>query len=515
MEAIPASVPFRLPRRAPRPRIAGVQQVFVTGAPGEEIHVDAQGRARVRFLWDRATSGDDKASLPIRVMQPNTPGSMLLPRVGWEMMAAFEDGDPDRPYLLGRTYNAKSPPPFGLPANKTVTALGTLSSPGGGKLNRIHFDDAAGKQNVTIAAGFGKSTTVANNMVTQTAKNEGLTVKASQSRTVGATEDVSVTQAYLNSLGSQSATVGGMQKIYVKGDQTVSVGSETVLVGGAVLEKVGNPVSGALALAKAAAMSGAGALGTAGSVITKAVQLGEAGYQGYQKGGLAGAARAAGGAAANMAVNEALSGIPGASDLLGKIEESHPPPWAEKPAAPGPDSAGGGAGGASDSAGAGGPGPGYRNTSVTGPITELVGGAVAMITPGSVNWSTIGVSTLLVGGSHSIKAGQAGAKTLGIGSDTLGSFKITVSGGITRDVKGPINTTIAGSLTSKAGGKHSIKAGGALTFKVGGPLKMTASKVSFVVGGSTLTVTPSGLLLDAGNVVVTGFTTQKKPSDHS
>ncbi|MFO0759558.1 MAG: type VI secretion system tip protein TssI/VgrG [Byssovorax sp.] len=514
VESIPVSVPYRLPRRTPRPRIAGVQQVFVTGAPGEEIHVDNQGRARVRFLWDRATSGDDKASLPIRVMQPNTPGSMLLPRVGWEVMAAFEDGDPDRPYILGRVYNAKSPPPFGLPANKTVTALGTMSSPGGAKLNQIRFDDAAGRQNVAVTAAFGKSTTVANDMMTQTVKNEAITVKASQSLTVSANEDVSVTEAYRSSLGSQSATVGGSQKIFVKGDMNIGTGSETVLVGGAVLEKVGNPVAGAKNLAKAAALTGAGALGAAGSVITKAYALGEAGYAGYQRGGLSGMASGMAGAGANMIVQQGLSGVPGASDLLGKIQEASPPPWAEKPAS-GADAAGGGASGGSDTAGPAGPGPGHRNTSITGPITELVGGAVGAITPGSLSWSTIGASTLLVGGSHAIKAGQAGSRTLGVASDTVGSFKITVAGAITRNVKGPINTTIAGSLKSKAGGKHSIKAGGSLSFKVGGGLKLTASKVSFVVGGATLTVSPDGLLLDAGDVTITGFTTQKKPSDHS
>ncbi len=514
VEAIPSSVPFRLPHRTPRPRVAGVQQVFVTGAPGEEIHVDAQGRARVRFLWDRATSGDDKASLPIRVMQPNTPGSMLLPRVGWEVMAAFEDGDPDRPYILGRVYNAKSVPPFGLPANKTVTALGTMSSPGAGKLNQIRFDDAAGRQNVAFIAGFGKSTTVANDMMTQTVKNEGITVKASQSTTVSANEDVSVTEAYRSSLGSQSATVGGTQKIFVKGDMNVGTGSETVLVGGAVLEKVGNPVAGAKNLAKAAALTGAGALGTVGGLATKAYALGEAGYAGYQRGGLSGMARGVAGAGANMAMQEALGGVPGASDLLGKIQETSPPPWAEQPAS-GANAAGGGASGGSDTAGPAGPGPGHRNTSIKGPITELVGGSVGMVTPGSLSWSTIGASTLLVGGSHSIKAGQAGTRTLGLASDTVGSFKITVTGAITRSVKGPINTTIAGSLKSKAGGKHSIKAGGALSFKVGGGLKLTASKVSFIVGGTTLTISPDGLLLDAGNVTITGFTTQKKPSDHS
>lgn len=515
VDAIPHNVPFRLPHATPRPSLAGLQPVFVTGAPGEEIHVDAQGRVRARFLWNRESTNDDKSSLPIRVMQPNTPGSMLLPRVGWEVLAAFEDGDPDRPYVIGRTYNAKQVPPFSLPANKTVTAIGTSSSPGGSRQNQIRFDDAAGRQNMSFAAGFGKSTSVSNDMLTQTVKNEALTIKASQSRTVAATEDVSVTQAYIVSAASQSATVGGMQKIYVKGDMNVGVGSETVLVGGACLEKVGNPVAGAKNLGKAAALAGAGALGAVGGAVVKGVALAEAGYAGYQKGGLSGMAKGVAGAGVQMAVGQALGGMPGASDLLGAIQEAVPPPWAEKPAAGGPQAAGGGAAGAGDAAGPAGPGPGHRNTSVHGAFTELVGGAVGMVTPGSCSWSTIGASTLLIGGSHSVKAGQSGSRTLGIASDTLGSFKITTSGAITRDIKGALNTTIAGSLNSTASGSHSIKAGAALSIKVAGALKMTGAKVTFIVGGAKLATTSSGLLIEAGTIKVTGFTKQAKPTGHS
>ncbi len=514
VDAIPKGIPYRLPCATPRPRIAGIQPVFVTGAPGEEIHVDSQGRVRARFQWHRASTNDDKSSLPIRVMQPNTPGSMLLPRVGWEVLAAFEDGDPDCPYILGRTYNAKQIPPYTLPANKTVTVIGTASSPGGGRQNQIRFDDAAGRQNISFAAGFGKSTTVANDMLTQTVKNEALTVNASQSRSVGATEDVSVTQGYVNSAASQSATVGGSQKIYVKGNLTVGVGSETVLVGGACLEKVGNPVAGAKNLATAAALQGAGELGSVGGALVKGAQLAQAGYDGYQKGGLAGMAKGVAGAGAQMAVSQALGGIPGASNLLGAIQEAAPAPWAEKKAPAGGDAAGGGAAGAGDTGGPAGPGPGHRDTSVKGAMTELVGGAVAMITPGSCGWSTIGASTLLIGGSHSVKAGKSGSRTLGMASDTVGSLKITTAGAIIRDIKGPINTTIAGTLNSTATGSHSIKAGAALSIKVGGALKMTASKVSFIVGSATVTTSPDGVLLDAGTITITGFTKQAKPTGH-
>ena len=37
----------------------------------------------------------------------------------------FEDGDPDRPLVLGRSYNGKQLPPLALPASKTVTSIAT------------------------------------------------------------------------------------------------------------------------------------------------------------------------------------------------------------------------------------------------------------------------------------------------------------------------------------------------------------------------------------------------------
>ncbi|WP_437646545.1 type VI secretion system Vgr family protein [Sorangium sp. So ce362] len=511
VEAIPLDVPFRLPRTSPRAQMGGVHTAKVTGSSGEEIHTDRQGRIKVRFPWDREGPEDDKSSLPVRVMQPNTPGSMVIPRVGWEILVMFEDGDPDRPFVLGRTYNAKSPPPMSLPANKTMTALLTLASPGGARQNAITFDDAAGRQHVAIAAGFNKTMTVANNMLTQTVKNENIVITGSQGRSVGSSEDVSVTQGLLSAVGSQSATVGGMQKIWVKGFMTVAVGSETVLVGGAVLEKVGDPVSGLKSLAVSAAISGAGQLGTIGGLVSKGATRAQAGYRGYQQGGFSGMLRGVGGAAAGVVA----AMIPGGEAVLSQINSSLPVPWKDPPPAAGSQEVGGGGSGASSSSSTGGPGLGYRITNVKGAMTEIIGSNYAMVTPGSSSWSTVGPSTLLIGGSHSTKALTASFDTLGASTETLGSLSIKTSGQIVRSVSGAISTTIAGALNSKAGGKHVIRAEAALKIKVGGSLTMTGSHVTFVCGESKVIASSGGIVLEAPKIKVSRGSKQSKETTHA
>jgi type VI secretion system secreted protein VgrG len=441
------------------------------------------------------------------------PGSMLLPRVGWEVLVLFEDGDPDRPIVLGRTYNAKEPPPRSLPANKTMTCLATSSSPGAGKQNSITFDDGAGRQHVAFSAGNDKTLSVAANMVAQTAKNEKHGVSGSQSRSVGADEHVSVGQAYAVAVGSQSASVGGSQTVYVKGDFSVGVGSEAVMIGGALLEQVGNPASGAANLALSAAISGAAALGSAGGIMAGAAGFAKGAWDGAQKGGATGA----GAAAAQGLLGMAASMVPGGDAILSAVQGvGAPAPWDEAKQPAGAQEGGGGAGGgASDASGPAGPGPGHRNTAVKGAMTELIGAVYSVTTPGSIMWITAGPSTILVGGSHSTLTAKASVSTAGASSETVGCLNIRSKGHIERVVKGVVSSTIAGSLTSSAAGMHSIKAGGAVTMRIGGALTLSGSHVTFECGGSKLSASPGGVLIEASTIKITGASKQSAKTTHT
>jgi type VI secretion system secreted protein VgrG len=152
---IPHATPFRPLRRTPKPVVHGVQTAVVVGPKGEEIHTDKYGRVRVQFHWDREGKYDEKSSCWIRVAQHwagKRWGAVFLPRIGQEVIVDFIEGDPDRPIIVGRLYNAEHMPPYSLPAEQTKSTIKSSSSKGGGGFNEIRLEDKKGKEQVFIHA---------------------------------------------------------------------------------------------------------------------------------------------------------------------------------------------------------------------------------------------------------------------------------------------------------------------------------------------------------------------------
>ncbi len=109
--------PYFPSARVQKPKILGVQTATVVTPDKVEVASDRFGRIKVHFNWDRRPSGED-ASCWIRVAQVwagNRWGAFFWPRVGHEVVVAFEHGDPDRPLIIGSVYNAKNMPPMELP----------------------------------------------------------------------------------------------------------------------------------------------------------------------------------------------------------------------------------------------------------------------------------------------------------------------------------------------------------------------------------------------------------------
>lgn len=170
IEAVPADTPWRAPIRTPRPIARGPETAIVTGPSGEEIFTDEFGRVKARFHWDRSASAEDKTSCWMRVASSwggASFGELFLPRVGQEVIVDFLDGDPDRPLITGRVYNAQRMQVQRLPDEKTKSGLRTQTAYGKSTgaydgavdppkeepgFNEIAFEDKSGQELLTVRA---------------------------------------------------------------------------------------------------------------------------------------------------------------------------------------------------------------------------------------------------------------------------------------------------------------------------------------------------------------------------
>ena len=216
MQAIEGTVPFRLHRRTKRPMIRGPQTAKVVGPAGEEIYTDQYGRVKVKFHWDRADSSDEERTCWIRVSQPwggVNWGTMVIPRVGMEVVVEFLEGNPDRPLITGIVYNATQTVPYPLPGSKTQSGFKTSSSPGGSGFNELRFEDKAGSEEVFFQAQKDFMKKVLNNETIEITKDTTTTVKeGNQSVTISTGNHsltVSAGKSDMNAATSITLTSGG------------------------------------------------------------------------------------------------------------------------------------------------------------------------------------------------------------------------------------------------------------------------------------------------------------------
>ncbi len=260
-KCIPAATVFRPPFR-PKPGIHGIQSAVVTGPAGEEIYTDEHGRVKVQFHWDRLGKKDENSSNWIRVSQVHAGegwGMMDIPRIGEEVVVSFLDGDPDRPLIVGRVYNAEKTPPFALPAEKTRRGNSTKTHKGSG-YNEMSMDDTAGAEQIRINAQYNMDTTVGNNQtldvgVDRTVKigsNEAITIGAdltldvgnNRTVTVKTDEDIDVGSNQKYKIGSnQTGEVGASREVTIQSDDKLTATNQTVALSGKQTTDVDSDIS--------------------------------------------------------------------------------------------------------------------------------------------------------------------------------------------------------------------------------------------------------------------------------
>lgn len=201
--AIVSRKPLTPMQNTPLPKIYGTHIATIAGPDGEEIYTDKYGRVKLYFPWDRKAKKDGTDTCWVRVGQLLSGkgwGAQIIPRVGMEVLVAFEDGNPDRPLVVGTVPNAEHMPTYELPKNKARMVLRTNIHKGSG-FNEISFEDTSGQENQFFHAQ----------------KNRSERVLCNVTKRVDAT--------HIFSIGKNHAyEVGGYQKQEIGGSINLTVG---------------------------------------------------------------------------------------------------------------------------------------------------------------------------------------------------------------------------------------------------------------------------------------------------
>jgi type VI secretion system secreted protein VgrG len=167
--AIPYKIPYRPARLTPKPIIQGVQTARVVGTSGEIIWCDKYGRVKVQFFWDREGKWDDNSSCWIRTSQNwggKGWGGVFVPHLGQEVIVSFLEGDPDRPIITGRVYNAEVMPPLALPA---AAEQSIIQDHGG---NKILMTGVEGSQQMQFYSPKHNTSITLGNSISLTSEND-------------------------------------------------------------------------------------------------------------------------------------------------------------------------------------------------------------------------------------------------------------------------------------------------------------------------------------------------------
>ena len=246
---IKSNTPYRASRITPKPIIQGTQTAIVVGPIDEDIYTDEYGRVKVQFHWDRKGMSDENSSCWIRVAQiwaGRKWGGMHIPRIGQEVIVDFMEGDPDRPIITGRVYNADNMPPYELPENKTQSGIKSRSSKSGTpeNFNEIRMEDKKGEEQLYIHAEKNQDNVVENNETTRVGHNrteivgekgdgnEDLTVRGNRDRVVRDNETIDIGQNLHITAGSEIVLETGASKITMTAGGNITIEGVQVTVSG-------------------------------------------------------------------------------------------------------------------------------------------------------------------------------------------------------------------------------------------------------------------------------------------
>ena len=141
---------------------------------------DKLGRVRVQLKWQEGTTPW------VRVLTnyagpgaaEGVTGTYFVPEIGDEVFVEFEQGDPDRPYVVGSNYHGSTAPDFADPDNN-LKAIKTRSG------HILQFDDTDGAESILITDKKG-------NLLTIETSIDGITINAGDSISIKAGTSIDI-----------------------------------------------------------------------------------------------------------------------------------------------------------------------------------------------------------------------------------------------------------------------------------------------------------------------------------
>jgi type VI secretion system secreted protein VgrG len=233
---------YRPPRTAKVPTIAGPQTATVVGPSTQEIWTDEYGRVRLQFHWDTEGKRNENSSCWVRVSQAwagQNWGSIHVPRIGQEVVVSFLEGNPNRPLVTGRVYNADNMPPYDLTKNPTQSGIKSRSTKGGtpDNFNEIRFEDKKGEEELHIQAEKNMTTLVKNDQSTDVLKNRTTTVGVSDTLHVGGNQSITIGSpdqpprtSKMNVTGKHSLDASDSMAFQAPNEIKFTVGGSTVTI---------------------------------------------------------------------------------------------------------------------------------------------------------------------------------------------------------------------------------------------------------------------------------------------
>ena len=190
----PSDRQFRAPLVTRKPEIAGVQSALVIGQSGRRSTSTSSAESWCSSIGT-ARRSSLAASASRRFWAGSNRGALFVPRIGDEVLIDYEEGDPDRPIVVGSVYNGTNTVPMNLPGKKTNSGILTKSTKDSQGYNMLLFNDTAGSEIVKLRCQHDLMVKALNN----------------ETRVIG---------------DDQSESIGGNVTKTVQGNETINIGSK-------------------------------------------------------------------------------------------------------------------------------------------------------------------------------------------------------------------------------------------------------------------------------------------------